>query len=53
MQVNFPGIEFLGTKAKLRKREKFYCVVFKSSIKIMYCEGISHCSHALTANEMK
>ena len=54
MQVNFPGIEFLGTEAKLWKRKKFFCAVFKSSIKIMDCDGISLCSHALTAkwNEM-
>ena len=32
MQVNLPGIKFLGTEAKLQKREKFCCEVFKPSI---------------------
>lgn len=52
MQVNLPGIKFLGTEAKLQKRKKICCAVFKPSIKILHCEGISLCSHALTASEM-
>ena len=47
-------IIIINVKCKLISLElNSCCAVFKSSIKIMHCEGISHCSHALTANEMK
>ena len=53
MQVNLPGIEFLGTKPKLRKRKRnsSKCAYVPRIIHKTSREGISRCTRAVTSKK--
>ena len=53
MQVNLRGIEFLGTKPKLRKRKRnsSKCAYVPHSIHKTSREGISRCTRAVTSKK--
>ena len=49
-QVNFPGIEFLGTEPTFRKRKKkLSCCIYV--LRETSLEGISRCSRAVTVKK--
>ena len=53
MQVNLPGIEFFGTKPKLRKRKRnsSKCAYVPRIIHKTSREGISRCTRAVTSKK--
>ena len=55
MQVNLPGIEFLGTKPKLRKRKRnsSKCAYVPRIIHKTSREGISRCTRAVTSKNVR